>query len=54
MRHFHMKDKHIYKKQPPLIFQNSILAVAGDDETVRLCDVEKAKWVCDFKAHETR
>ncbi|XP_026005958.1 p21-activated protein kinase-interacting protein 1-like [Astatotilapia calliptera] len=33
---------------------NSILAVAGDDETVRLCDVEKAKWVCDFKAHETR
>lgn len=33
---------------------NTILAVAGDDETVRLCDVEKAKWVCEFKAHETR
>ncbi|XP_024137647.1 p21-activated protein kinase-interacting protein 1-like [Oryzias melastigma] len=33
---------------------NSILAVAGDDESVRLCDVEKAKWVCEFKAHETR
>ncbi|XP_037537799.1 p21-activated protein kinase-interacting protein 1-like [Nematolebias whitei] len=33
---------------------NSILAVAGDDETVRLCDVQKAKWVCEFKAHETR
>ncbi|XP_017266540.1 p21-activated protein kinase-interacting protein 1-like [Kryptolebias marmoratus] len=33
---------------------NSILVVAGDDETVRLCDVEKARWVCEFKAHETR
>ncbi|KAE8290694.1 p21-activated protein kinase-interacting protein 1-like PAK1-interacting protein 1-like [Larimichthys crocea] len=33
---------------------NSILAVAGDDEIVRLCDVEKEKWVCEFKAHETR
>uniref|UniRef100_A0A1A7XTR0 PAK1 interacting protein 1 n=1 Tax=Iconisemion striatum TaxID=60296 RepID=A0A1A7XTR0_9TELE len=33
---------------------NSILAVAGDDETVRLCDVGKAEWVCEFKAHETR
>ncbi|XP_069014037.1 p21-activated protein kinase-interacting protein 1-like [Embiotoca jacksoni] len=33
---------------------NSILAVAGDDESVRLCDVEKSKWVCEFKAHETR
>ncbi|CAK6965570.1 p21-activated protein kinase-interacting protein 1-like [Scomber scombrus] len=33
---------------------NSILAVAGDDETVRLCDVEKEKFVCEFKAHETR
>ncbi|KAM7400190.1 hypothetical protein PAMA_004741 [Pampus argenteus] len=33
---------------------NSILAVAGDDETVRLCDVGKEKWVCEFKAHETR
>ncbi|XP_028283025.1 p21-activated protein kinase-interacting protein 1-like [Parambassis ranga] len=33
---------------------NSILAVAGDDETVRLCDVGKAGCVCEFKAHETR
>ncbi|XP_077413905.1 p21-activated protein kinase-interacting protein 1-like isoform X2 [Vanacampus margaritifer] len=33
---------------------NSILAVAGDDEIVRLCDVAKEKWVCEFKAHETR
>nr|XP_020446958.1 p21-activated protein kinase-interacting protein 1 [Monopterus albus] len=33
---------------------NSILAVAGDDETVRLCDIGKEKWVCEFKAHETR
>ncbi|RVE61001.1 hypothetical protein OJAV_G00166460 [Oryzias javanicus] len=33
---------------------NSILAVAGDDESVRLCDVQKAEWVCEFKAHETR
>ncbi|XP_034744002.1 p21-activated protein kinase-interacting protein 1-like [Etheostoma cragini] len=33
---------------------NSILAVAGDDEIVRFCDLEKEKWVCEFKAHETR
>ncbi|KAK5860297.1 hypothetical protein PBY51_021788 [Eleginops maclovinus] len=33
---------------------NSILAVAGDDETVRLCDLGKEEWVCEFKAHETR
>ncbi|XP_045907901.1 p21-activated protein kinase-interacting protein 1-like, partial [Micropterus dolomieu] len=33
---------------------NSILAVAGDDEHVRLCDLGKEKWVCEFKAHETR
>ncbi|XP_049454544.1 p21-activated protein kinase-interacting protein 1-like [Epinephelus fuscoguttatus] len=33
---------------------NSILAVAGDDEFVRLCDVGKKTWVCEFKAHETR
>ncbi|XP_015246998.1 PREDICTED: p21-activated protein kinase-interacting protein 1 [Cyprinodon variegatus] len=33
---------------------NSVLAVAGDDETVRICDVVKAKLVCEFKAHETR
>lgn len=33
---------------------NSILAVAGDDEIVRLCDVGKEKWVCEIKAHDTR
>ncbi|XP_029971332.1 p21-activated protein kinase-interacting protein 1-like isoform X2 [Salarias fasciatus] len=33
---------------------NSVLAVAGDDEAVRLCDVGRMKWVCEFKAHETR
>nr|XP_040027222.1 p21-activated protein kinase-interacting protein 1-like [Gasterosteus aculeatus aculeatus] len=33
---------------------NSILAVAGDDEIVRLCDLGKEEWVCEFKAHETR
>ncbi|XP_029380314.1 p21-activated protein kinase-interacting protein 1-like [Echeneis naucrates] len=33
---------------------NSIVAVAGDDEIVRLCDIETQKWVCEFKAHETR
>ncbi|KAK2895937.1 p21-activated protein kinase-interacting protein 1-like [Channa argus] len=33
---------------------NSILAVAGDDEIVRLCDTGKEKWLCEFKAHETR
>uniref|UniRef100_UPI0037E802AB p21-activated protein kinase-interacting protein 1-like n=1 Tax=Semicossyphus pulcher TaxID=241346 RepID=UPI0037E802AB len=33
---------------------NSILAVAGDDEIVRLCDTGKEKCVCEFKAHETR
>ncbi|XP_071347450.1 p21-activated protein kinase-interacting protein 1-like [Trachinotus anak] len=33
---------------------NSILAVAGDDEVVRLCDMGKQEWVCEFKAHETR
>ncbi|XP_054611699.1 p21-activated protein kinase-interacting protein 1-like [Dunckerocampus dactyliophorus] len=33
---------------------NAILAVAGDDEIVRLCDVDEEEWVCEFKAHETR
>lgn len=33
---------------------NSVLVVAGDDETVRLCDIAKQEWVCEFKAHETR
>lgn len=34
--------------------QNSILAIAGDDETVRLHDMGEKKMVCEFKAHETR
>lgn len=33
---------------------NSILAIAGDDETVRLADVDSLKWHCEFKAHEIR
>ena len=37
-----------------IVFQNSILAIAGDDEIVRMCDVGTEKWVCEFKAHETR
>lgn len=35
-------------------FQNSMLAVAGDDEFVRLCDLGEGKLLCEFKAHETR
>lgn len=43
------------KRISSLNFLNStILAVAGDDEFVRLCDTGKEKWVCEFKAHETR
>lgn len=34
--------------------QNSILAIAGDDESVRLHDMSEKKMVCEFKAHETR
>lgn len=34
--------------------QNSTVAVAGDDEVVRLGDLGTEKWVCEFKAHETR
>ncbi|XP_075953265.1 p21-activated protein kinase-interacting protein 1-like [Anarhichas minor] len=33
---------------------NSVLAIAGGDEFVRLCDLSKEEWVCEFKAHETR
>ncbi|CAL8314943.1 unnamed protein product [Gadus morhua 'NCC'] len=33
---------------------NSILAIAGDDEKVRLCDVGTEQWLCEFTAHETR
>ncbi|KAM4605750.1 p21-activated protein kinase-interacting protein 1-like [Polymixia lowei] len=33
---------------------NSILAIAGDDELVRLCDVATEEWLCEFEAHETR
>lgn len=38
-----------------LIFfpQNAILAIAGDDDIVRLHGLRK-KMVCEFKAHETR
>lgn len=35
-------------------FQNSVLAVAGDDEFVRLCDLGDGDWLFEFKAHETR
>lgn len=35
-------------------FQNSILAVAGDDEFVRLCHLGDGNCLCVFKAHETR
>lgn len=34
--------------------QNSILAIAGDDDIVRLHDMGEKKTVCEFKAHETR
>lgn len=34
--------------------QNAMLAVAGDDDIVRLHDMTKKKLVCEFKAHETR
>ncbi|KAM3866260.1 p21-activated protein kinase-interacting protein 1-like [Diretmus argenteus] len=33
---------------------NTIMAIAGDDDTVRLCDVGTEKCVCEFQAHETR
>ncbi|CAL8346681.1 unnamed protein product [Merluccius merluccius] len=33
---------------------NSILAIAGDEEKVRLCDVGTETWLCEFTAHETR
>lgn len=33
---------------------SSILAIAGDDEIVRLCDVGTEKCLCEFTAHETR
>lgn len=31
-----------------------MLAIAGDDDIVRLHDMTKKKLVCEFKAHETR
>lgn len=34
--------------------QNAMLAIAGDDDIVRLHDITKKKLVCEFKAHETR
>ncbi|XP_048856774.1 p21-activated protein kinase-interacting protein 1-like isoform X2 [Brienomyrus brachyistius] len=33
---------------------NSVLAVAGDDEVVRLFDTDSKKCVCEFIAHENR
>ncbi|XP_051538009.1 p21-activated protein kinase-interacting protein 1-like isoform X2 [Myxocyprinus asiaticus] len=33
---------------------NMLLAVAGDDESVRIYDVTSQKCVCEFKAHENR
>ncbi|XP_042570852.1 p21-activated protein kinase-interacting protein 1-like [Cyprinus carpio] len=32
--------------------QNTLLAVGGDDESVRIYDVTSQKCVCEFKAHE--
>lgn len=31
-----------------------MLAIAGDDDIVRLHDMTTKKLVCEFKAHETR
>ncbi|XP_041101114.1 p21-activated protein kinase-interacting protein 1-like [Polyodon spathula] len=33
---------------------NTIVAVAGDEETVRLYDTDSLKCLCEFKAHENR
>ncbi|XP_010903862.1 p21-activated protein kinase-interacting protein 1-like [Esox lucius] len=33
---------------------NSVLAIAGDDQTVRLFDINTQKLLCEFEAHETR
>lgn len=33
---------------------NTLLAVAGDDELIRLYDPDSQKCLCEFKAHETR
>lgn len=42
------KCKHLFPSQ------NAVLAIAGDDDIVRLHDTTKEKLVCEFKAHETR
>ncbi|XP_066539556.1 p21-activated protein kinase-interacting protein 1-like isoform X2 [Hoplias malabaricus] len=34
--------------------KNTLLAVAGDDESVRVYDLDSEKCVCEFKAHENR
>ncbi|KTG38682.1 hypothetical protein cypCar_00038731 [Cyprinus carpio] len=34
--------------------KNTLLAVGGDDESVRIYDVTSQKCVCEFKAHENR
>ncbi|XP_018413716.1 PREDICTED: p21-activated protein kinase-interacting protein 1 [Nanorana parkeri] len=33
---------------------DALLAVAGDEELIRIYDVESQKCLCEFKAHETR
>lgn len=33
---------------------NTLLAVAGDDESVQIYDVDSEKCICEFKAHEIR
>lgn len=34
--------------------QNTLLAVAGDDEHVQVYDLTTEKCICEFKAHENR
>lgn len=36
------------------VAQDAILAVGGDEETVRLYDITTEKCVCEFKAHDNR
>lgn len=38
----------------PTLFKDSVLAIAGDDEVVRLYNCESQKCLCEFKAHENR
>ncbi len=36
------------------LLKNTLLAVGGDDASVRIYDVSSQKCVCEFKAHENR